>query len=139
MKFVLDDATQRPLGVAVAVIKEANNLVEEFMLLANMAVAHKVEKHFPKTALLRRHPPPKLKVLKEVMEQCELLGFPIDGTSSGMLSKALRRFEGKSETQVRSFFTKFSADNDKPGALYVAHEADATGVVLLHVECEKSS
>ena len=42
--------------------KDSNSLVEEFMLLANMAVAEEIEKSFPETALLRCHPPPKQKV-----------------------------------------------------------------------------
>ena len=37
------------------------SLIEEFMLLANMAVAHRIYGAFPKLALLRRHPSPKEK------------------------------------------------------------------------------
>ena len=37
-------------------------LIEEFMLLANMAVAHKIWRAFPKRAMLRRHPMPKEKL-----------------------------------------------------------------------------
>ena len=33
------------------------------MLLANMAVAHKISKTFPEIALLRRHPTPKSRSL----------------------------------------------------------------------------
>lgn len=42
-------------------------LVEEFMLLANMAVAHKTYKTYPKKALLRRHPPPKSKMMEDLV------------------------------------------------------------------------
>lgn len=42
-------------------------LVEEFMLLANMAVAHKTHKTFPQKALLRRHPPPKSKMMEDLV------------------------------------------------------------------------
>ena len=35
------------------------SLIEEFMLLANMAVAHHISNAYPEVALLRRHPPPK--------------------------------------------------------------------------------
>lgn len=38
--------------------REANHLVEEFMLLANMAAAKAVATAFPDRSLLRRHPPP---------------------------------------------------------------------------------
>lgn len=44
-----------------------HRLVEEFMLLANMAVAHKTYKTYPKKALLRRHPPPKSKMMEDLV------------------------------------------------------------------------
>jgi len=50
--------------------KEAHKLIEEFMLLANIAVATKIEKHFPDLAFLRRHPPPnqeKTEVLNHLL------------------------------------------------------------------------
>jgi exoribonuclease R len=43
--------------------RDANFLVEEFMLLANMEVAQRLYKHFNLRALLRRHPSPKKKEL----------------------------------------------------------------------------
>ena len=36
-------------------------LIEEFMLMANMAVARKIWRAFPDRAMLRRHPSPKEK------------------------------------------------------------------------------
>ena len=42
-------------------------LVEEFMLLANMAVAHKIYKSFPEDATLRRHPPPQSRMVDELV------------------------------------------------------------------------
>ena len=37
------------------------------MLLANMAVAHKTYKTYPNKALLRRHPPPKSKMMEDLV------------------------------------------------------------------------
>lgn len=51
-----------------AVQREANQLVEEFMLLANMSVAKIVADAFPERALLRRHPPPEEKKLAAVLD-----------------------------------------------------------------------
>ena len=48
------------------------SLVEEFMLLANMAVAHRINSFYPDKALLRRHPPPQEKMLEN------LVGIPAD-------------------------------------------------------------
>lgn len=39
-------------------MRETNSMVEEFMLLANVSVAEKIEKEFPEFAMLRRHPEP---------------------------------------------------------------------------------
>ena len=45
----------------------AHRLVEEFMLLANMSVAHRIYEHFPDQAVLRRHPPPQSRMLDELV------------------------------------------------------------------------
>jgi exosome complex exonuclease DIS3/RRP44 len=43
-------------------------MIEEFMLLANIAVAEKIAMHFPTFAILRRHPKPKEKEIKDLSE-----------------------------------------------------------------------
>ncbi|CAI4221259.1 unnamed protein product [Auanema sp. JU1783] len=97
LKFALDEDRKYPIGVTVYEIKDSNRLVEEFMLMANMSVAKKIEGAFPQVALLRNHPSPNRKVMKEVLELCEKIGFPLDGSSSGLLSSSLRKFEGDQE------------------------------------------
>lgn len=62
-----------------------SRLVEEFMLLANIATAHHIHCSFPDLALLRRHPPPKTKMVEELQELCDQLGIDIDLTSAGAL------------------------------------------------------
>ena len=37
------------------------------MLLANMAVAHKISETYPELSLLRRHPPPKGKAIEHLV------------------------------------------------------------------------
>ncbi|KAK5976385.1 RNB domain-containing protein, partial [Trichostrongylus colubriformis] len=74
--------------------QDSHKLVKEFILLANIAVATKIEAHFPKTAFLRRHSPPKQKVLREVLEVCEKIGFPLDAASSARLASSLSKFQG---------------------------------------------
>lgn len=44
-----------------------SRLIEEFMLLANMAVAHRIYKSFPDLAVLRRHPPPQEKLIDSLV------------------------------------------------------------------------
>lgn len=55
------------------------------MLLANMATAHHIYREFPELALLRRHPPPKAKMVEELQELCNQLGIDIDLSSAGAL------------------------------------------------------
>uniref|UniRef100_A0A665UJL1 DIS3-like exonuclease 2 n=1 Tax=Echeneis naucrates TaxID=173247 RepID=A0A665UJL1_ECHNA len=64
-------------------------LVEEFMLLANIATAHHIYRKFPELALLRCHPPPKAKMLDELQELCDQLGINVDLSSAGALHKSL--------------------------------------------------
>jgi DIS3-like exonuclease 2 len=39
------------------------------MLLANMAVADKINREFPDKALLRRHPPPQEKMVENLVSR----------------------------------------------------------------------
>ncbi|KAL3991038.1 RNB domain family protein [Acanthocheilonema viteae] len=97
LRFTLDDTSGMPNGLCLDERKEANFLVEEFMLLANIAVARKIESAFPKTALLRRHPPPKIKMLRDILEKCEKIGFAVDGSSSRSISSSLQKYEGDTD------------------------------------------
>ena len=56
------------------------------MLLANMAVAHKIFSTFPEQALLRRHPPPQTKMLSDLVEFCDQMGLSMDVSSAGALN-----------------------------------------------------
>lgn len=64
------------------------------MLLANMAVAHKIHRAFPEQALLRRHPPPQTKMLNDLVEFCDQMGLPMDFSSAGALNKSLTEMFG---------------------------------------------
>nr|XP_040027407.1 DIS3-like exonuclease 2 isoform X1 [Gasterosteus aculeatus aculeatus]XP_040027408.1 DIS3-like exonuclease 2 isoform X1 [Gasterosteus aculeatus aculeatus] len=89
LSFTLDKETMMPQGCYVYQYRDSNKLVEEFMLLANIATAHHIHKRFPQIALLRRHPPPKAKMIDELQEHCDQLGINIDLSSAGALNKSL--------------------------------------------------
>lgn len=57
LSFKLNEVGE-PCEVAIYEQKDANRLIEEFMLCANMSVAEKISRHYPKEALLRQHAPP---------------------------------------------------------------------------------
>ena len=61
IKFKLDNNSQNPTDVSEYKHVDAHYMIEEFMLLANIAVAEKIAMHFPTFAILRRHPRPKEK------------------------------------------------------------------------------
>lgn len=44
------------------------SMIEEFMLLANVAVAERLANFYPSFAILRRHPLPKEKELQGLVE-----------------------------------------------------------------------
>lgn len=79
------DSLGNPGGVGVYVSREANKLIEEFMLLANMAVAQQLAATFPEHALLRNHGPPQQKSMTKFLELAARLGYPMNANSAGEL------------------------------------------------------
>ncbi|KAI9566793.1 hypothetical protein HD554DRAFT_2024795 [Boletus coccyginus] len=79
-----------PIDVEQKELRETNSLVEEFMLLANVSVAKKIDEVFPQTAVLRRHlPPPRTNFDKLQDVLLKRKGFKLDVSSSGALAASL--------------------------------------------------
>jgi exosome complex exonuclease DIS3/RRP44 len=89
VKFALDSETLDPLDVGMYEVREANQMVEEFMLLANCAVAAKILAAFPACSLLRRHPAPSQRMLEPLMRAAACAGLQLDGSSSAALGASL--------------------------------------------------
>ena len=70
-------------------LKEANALVEEFMLLANISVARQIYSRFSDTALLRRHPKPSIDNFKPLQAALNRFNIKLDVTSSKTLAESL--------------------------------------------------
>uniref|UniRef100_A0A915MCV9 Ribonuclease II/R domain-containing protein n=1 Tax=Meloidogyne javanica TaxID=6303 RepID=A0A915MCV9_MELJA len=81
-----------PRGLRLDQRKDSNFLVEELMLLANMEVAQRLYKYYDDRAMLRRHPTPKRKELKNMVEKCAKLGIKIDSTNSKTLGESIEEF-----------------------------------------------
>ena len=98
VKFNLDD-TNNPTGVYFKTSKDANKLIEEFMLLANKKVAEFIGKQKPvKTFIYRVHDEPddtKLIALQNIVSKFGFK-FKIDSvnTVSNALNKLLKDVEG---------------------------------------------
>ncbi|XP_040284369.1 DIS3-like exonuclease 2 isoform X1 [Bufo bufo] len=97
LSFTLDKESGMPQGCYIYKYRDSNKLVEEFMLLANMAAAHKIYHQFPELALLRRHPPPQTKLLNDLIEFCDQMGIDVNFTNSGTLHKSLNDQFGADE------------------------------------------
>ncbi|KAM3866069.1 DIS3-like exonuclease 2 [Diretmus argenteus] len=97
LAFTLDRETMMPQGCYVYQYRDSNKLVEEFMLLANMATAHHIYRSYPEKALLRRHPPPQTKMVELLQEFCDQMGLNIDFSSAGALHRSLHTTLGDDE------------------------------------------
>lgn len=110
VKFKLDEQGH-PIGVYLKIQKEANWLIEEFMLLANRKVAEKIAKRktsskIPNTFVYRIHDEPlgdKLNTFKTFVKK---LGYDLKATSpktfSSSLNKLLDNQKGKADYDMLS-------------------------------------
>eukprot|EP01028_Stygiella_incarcerata_P010848 TRINITY_DN585_c1_g1_i1.p1 TRINITY_DN585_c1_g1~~TRINITY_DN585_c1_g1_i1.p1 ORF type:complete len:1040 (+),score=299.57 TRINITY_DN585_c1_g1_i1:95-3214(+) len=97
MKFKLDDSTHDPTDVAAYTSRETNSMVEEFMLLANQAVARRITEEFPTFALLRRHPAPLPHSFDSLSEIMDFVGLNFDTATSKALSESLEAVPSPSD------------------------------------------
>jgi DIS3-like exonuclease 2 len=89
------DEDGTPYETSMYKTKDSNFVVEEFMLLANMTVAKVISNAFPESALLRRHPEPNMRKLKEFEEFCGKNEFDLDTSSSGALRLSLEKMQDR--------------------------------------------
>eukprot|EP00897_Mesotaenium_endlicherianum_P001015 jgi/Mesen1/10914/ME000095S10256 len=87
--FALDPKSGNPVDAFAYESRDANRLVEELMLLANMTVARVISAAYPAAALLRRHVGPNERKLAELGEFCERNGLALDTSSSGAIHASL--------------------------------------------------
>ncbi|TDW50224.1 RNAse R [Flavobacterium sp. 270] len=120
VKFNLD-AEGEPEGVYFKVSKDANHLIEEFMLLANRKVAEYIGKQ-KKTFVYRIHDEPNEDKLIAMQTVIAKFGYKIDFRDKGNISKSLNALmeevNGKKEQNlidtlaIRSMSkAKYSTDN----------------------------
>lgn len=87
-----DESSDPVADVKTKASLATNSLVEEFMLLANITVARKIQSVFPQTALLRRHATPPATNFADLSDQLKRMrGFELDVSSSKALADSLDR------------------------------------------------
>ncbi|KAI9165948.1 hypothetical protein LWI28_023382 [Acer negundo] len=94
VKFQIDTETHDPLDIGMYQIREANQMVEEFMLAANVSVAAQILQIFPVCSLLRRHPSPTREMLEPLLLTAAAVGINLDVSSSKALADSLDRAVG---------------------------------------------
>nr|VZH98854.1 unnamed protein product [Spirometra erinaceieuropaei] len=92
--FSLSPDSGLPIGVAPFILKQANRLIEEWMLTANEAVATLLAQRLPNTAFLRRHPPPTTKQIKEAQSVLSSVGVDVQVGTAGDLQRSLSLLSG---------------------------------------------
>lgn len=92
--FVFDEYGN-VLDIKLSERTESNFLVEEFMLLANTTAAEVISRAFPDSALLRRHPEPNMRKLREFEAFCNKHGLELETSSSGQFHQSLERIRKK--------------------------------------------
>jgi len=104
VKFDLDDKAN-PVGVFFKTSKDANKLIEEFMLLANRKVAEFIGKQSPKkTFVYRVHDEPDSSKLSALQGIVSRFGYKLDfkdrKTTTASLNKLLESVAGKKEQNL---------------------------------------
>jgi DIS3-like exonuclease 2 len=85
LNFIINKESGLPYAFKVNEQKESHRLVEEFMLLANMAVARKIHATYPHKSILRRHPQPNATQIQQLGESIRLHGYQCDVNSSSSI------------------------------------------------------
>ncbi len=89
VKFSLSAETHNPTDVSFYRTVDTHALVEEFMLLANVAVAAKIYQHYPTYSVLRRHPEPKPGQISDLGDTLKRFGYGLDAKDSLALGHSL--------------------------------------------------
>jgi exosome complex exonuclease DIS3/RRP44 len=86
---VLDSESLNPTDVQAYALLEANAVVEEFMLLANVTVAKKILRHYPTLSILRRHPAPNRAMFDSLISKANCRALTLDIEDSKRLADSL--------------------------------------------------
>eukprot|EP00850_Spirogloea_muscicola_P015313 SM000116S24234 [mRNA] locus=s116:202438:210497:+ [translate_table: standard] len=120
VKFEIDTETHDPLDVGMYQVREANQMVEEFMLAANISVATKILSFCPATSLLRRHPVPKPKMFEPLLQTAAAVGIDISTATSRELADSLDKAQGPGSDPYFNKLIRILATRCMTQAVYFA-------------------
>ena len=131
VKFAIE-ATSDHMDMTTYTPLEANSMIEEFMLLANVTAAKLILEHFPQTALLRRHPVPNRADFGFLHTALEQHGLTLDLSSPKALASSLDTCEKADEPDF-NMLVRYMAVRAMPAAEYVvAGKVEAAGGSYAH-------
>ncbi len=123
VKFNLNEAAE-PVGVYFKISKDANHLIEEFMLLANRKVAEFIGKQ-KKTFVYRIHDEPDESKLINLQTVISKFGYKINFKTKGDISKSLNNLlsdvQGKKEQNLVDTLTIRSMSKAKYSTENIGH------------------
>jgi len=125
VKFVLDSESLNPTDVQAYALLEANAVVEEFMLLANVTVAKKILRHYPTLSVLRRHPAPNRAMFDSLIEKARCRGFIIDIEDSKRLADSLDAATDPSDPYINKLLRILSTRCMSPAQYFCSGEYPA--------------
>ncbi|XP_044736789.1 DIS3-like exonuclease 2 [Chrysoperla carnea] len=94
LMFQLDQQSGLPGSFSIYVNQESHRLIEEFMLLANITVATKINNEYPDLAFLRCHPPPHGHLMENLKKNFEKIGIHLDTSTAGQLHQSMEKYDG---------------------------------------------
>uniref|UniRef100_A0A182JQZ8 DIS3-like exonuclease 2 n=1 Tax=Anopheles christyi TaxID=43041 RepID=A0A182JQZ8_9DIPT len=97
LTFRLDPATGLPTEYGVYKVRPSNEMIEDFMLLANTSVANAIYKAFPAISLLRAHSPPAENMMKNLVRTLSLHGHALSYASPKDIRECMETIIATSE------------------------------------------
>ncbi len=135
VKFNLDDKG-KPLGVFFKENKESNQLIEEFMLLANKKVAEYVgkakDKNKVKPFVYRIHDKPNPEKFESLRNFITRFGYNIEGGSDKQISKSLNKLMDEVKGKKEQNLIETLALRSMAKARYSTNNIGHYGLAFLH-------
>jgi exosome complex exonuclease DIS3/RRP44 len=126
VKFALDSESLNPTDVQAYTLYEANAVVEEFMLFANVTVSKKILRHYPTLSVLRRHPAPNRGMFDSLISKAKCRGFAINIDDSKTLADSLDKAQIESDPYFNKLLRILSTRCMSPAQYFCSGEYKAT-------------
>lgn len=132
VKFKLDEAG-KPIGVFIKRMKDANKLIEDFMLLANVKVAERIGRPSigkPSMFVYRIHDLPDIEKLKNLREFAGRFGYEMPKPNKENAESSIRELVSKIEGTPEQDVIKNMAIRSMAKAEYSTHNIGHYGLAF---------